>query len=85
MGFEINPYYSCIANKMINGKQCTIAWYVDDAKISHVDSQVVTHVIEKIEERFQKMTVTCGKNIRSSEWILLIQRRAPQRFRCASI
>ena len=24
MGFEINPYDKCIANKIINGNQCTI-------------------------------------------------------------
>ena len=36
-GFELNPYDSCVANKMINGKQCTILWHVDDLKISHVD------------------------------------------------
>ena len=38
-----------------------IAWYVDDNKISHVDPDVVTKVIEKIEERFGKMSVTRGK------------------------
>lgn len=35
MGFELNPYDKCVANKTINGKQCTIAFYVDDNKISH--------------------------------------------------
>jgi hypothetical protein len=34
---------------------------VDDTKISHVDHNVVTGVIEKIEERFGKMQVTRGK------------------------
>jgi hypothetical protein len=57
-GFELNPYDTCVANKLINGKQCTVAWYVDDNKISHVDSNVVTGIIEKIESRFGKMTVT---------------------------
>lgn len=62
IGFELNPYDSCVANKIINGKQCTIAWYVDDMKISHgVDPAVVTEVIEQIEQRFGKMTVTRGK------------------------
>jgi len=46
---------------MINGEQCTIVWYVDDNKISHVDSAVVTKVIAMIEARFGKMTVTRGK------------------------
>lgn len=30
LGFEINPYDLCVANKMINGKQCTVVWNVDD-------------------------------------------------------
>ena len=25
LGFKLNPYDRCVANKMINGKQCTIA------------------------------------------------------------
>ena len=32
-GFKINPYDRCVANKMINGTQCTVAWHVDDVKI----------------------------------------------------
>ena len=47
--FEINKYDQCIANKMMNGKQCTICCYVDDAKISHVDHKVVDEVISAIE------------------------------------
>jgi hypothetical protein len=50
-----------VANCDIDGKQCTIAWYVDDTKISHVDPEVVTRIIEKIEDRFGKMTVVRGK------------------------
>ena len=41
-GFVLNPYDSCVANKMIDGKQCTILWHVDDLKISHMDPAVVT-------------------------------------------
>ena len=36
MGFMINPYDSCIANKIIDRKQCTSACYVDDMKISQI-------------------------------------------------
>jgi hypothetical protein len=61
MGFELNPYDTCVANKTIDGKQCTLVWYVDDTKISHVDGNVVSHVIKKIETKFGKMTVTQGK------------------------
>ena len=46
---------------MVNGKQCTITWYVDDTKISHVESAVVASIINEIEKRFDKMTVTQGR------------------------
>jgi hypothetical protein len=51
-GFEVNPYDWCVANKVINGKQCTILWHVDDLKISHVDPAVVTDVINWLEKVF---------------------------------
>jgi hypothetical protein len=35
MGFEVNPYDPCVVNKMVNGSQMTIWWYVDDLMISH--------------------------------------------------
>jgi hypothetical protein len=36
MGFDINPYDPCVANKIVNGMQTTIRWHVDDLMISHV-------------------------------------------------
>jgi hypothetical protein len=63
-GFEINPYDWCVANKMINGKQCTILWHVDDLKISHVDPEVNTTILGLIDAEFGKeapLTVTRGK------------------------
>jgi len=63
-GFEANPYDLCVMNKTINGKQFTIAWHVDDLKLSHVDPNVVTSVIEDMSERYGKdvpLTVTRGK------------------------
>ena len=32
MGFEINPYDPCVANKIVNGSWCTVMWHVDDLK-----------------------------------------------------
>ena len=61
MGFILNKYDPCVANKMINGKQCTKVWYVDDNKVSHIDSKVVDQIIVAIEEKFGKMTVKRGK------------------------
>jgi hypothetical protein len=51
-----------VANKIIDGKQCTIAWYIENNKVSHVDDKVATHIIELIEARFGKMTITRGKD-----------------------
>ena len=53
-GFTINPYDWCIANKQINGQQCTLVWHVDDMKISHAHSQVVTDIINQLEQEFGK-------------------------------
>ena len=52
MGFKINPYDSCVANKLIDRKQCTIVWYVDNNKISHINPKVVDDVIKQIENNF---------------------------------
>ena len=41
LGFSINPYDKCIANKIINGNQCTISWHVDDCLVSHNDQKVL--------------------------------------------
>ena len=50
LGFTLNPYDKCVANKIVNGKQCTVLWYVDDIKVSHVDKGVVQNVINEIEK-----------------------------------
>ena len=42
LGYVINPYDPCVANKMINGKQMTICWHVDDLIIGYIESSVVT-------------------------------------------
>jgi hypothetical protein len=60
-GFTVNPYDSCVANKIMpDGTQCTVCWYVDDLKISHVLKSVVEDIVKKIEERYGKMTITRG-------------------------
>jgi len=62
-GFEINPYDRCVANKIINCKQCTIRWYVDDNILSHVETSVIDSVINKIEEYFLGLVVERGKDL----------------------
>lgn len=63
-GFEINPYDWCVANKMIDGEQCTVVWHVDDLKISHKDTDVVTSILKQLNDEFGKeapLSVTRGK------------------------
>ena len=59
-GFTINPYDKCVANKVINGKQCTIAFYVDDNKVSHEDRKVVSKVIQTLKQHFGDLKVFRG-------------------------
>jgi hypothetical protein len=50
-------------NKVVNGKQLTVVWHVADCKISHVDPNVVTGLIDQLEEKIgkeSKMTVNRG-------------------------
>ena len=60
-GYELNPYDFCIANRVIDRKQSTVAWYVDDNKASHVDPKVVDALLKKIRSFFGEITVTRGK------------------------
>jgi len=60
LGFSINEYDACVANKLVRGHQLTVCWYVDDLKVSHIDPEVVTNMIRTIEEKFGCMTVKRG-------------------------
>ena len=53
MGFEVNPYDPCVANKLVNGAQCTVCWHVDNLKVSHVDEAVVTAFLLKLTDLYQ--------------------------------
>jgi hypothetical protein len=61
-GFTLNHYDSCVANKIVNGKQFTITWHVDDLKLSHVDDKEVTRVIVWLKRIYgDDMRVSRGK------------------------
>ena len=50
MGFEINPYDPCVANKMVNGMQMTIRWHVHDLMISHLSQDEIVKVVQGIND-----------------------------------
>ena len=63
-GFEWNEYDWCIVNKMIEGKQCTIAWYINDIKMLHAQQEVLEGLLTSLNEEFSKeapLTVTQRK------------------------
>ena len=39
-GFKFNPYDACVANKIVNKKQHTVQFHMDDLMSSHEDSKV---------------------------------------------
>ena len=39
-------------NKIIKGKQCTIAWHMDNLKLSRVDSTVVERMLNQLQDKY---------------------------------
>jgi hypothetical protein len=52
IGFIINPYDPCVANRVVNGKQQTLTWHVDDLKSSHTDPMVNDKFHKWLEEKY---------------------------------
>jgi hypothetical protein len=50
--FIPNPYDPCVANHIMNGKQHTLTWHVDNIKVSHVDSKVNERFLVWLEKTY---------------------------------
>ena len=69
IGFVLNPYDPCVANKVISEYQMTIFFYVNDCKLSHKSSIQMDRMIEYLRKEYEsifevrsgKMTVNRGK------------------------
>ena len=57
LGLSIYSYDRCVANKMINIKQCIIVWYIDDNKLLYVDPIVASDIIEEIKKHFGYLVI----------------------------
>ena len=53
IGFVLNPYDSCIANKIVDRHQLTVVWHVDDLKILHQNENVVTRMITWLRKTYE--------------------------------
>ncbi len=56
IGFELNPYDPCVANKMMDGNQMTICYHVDDLLLAHKDPQNVTNVLQWLQDHNELRT-----------------------------
>jgi hypothetical protein len=60
-GFKMNQYDPCIANKMVNRKQMTVTWHVDDLKASHEEEIELTRLVLFLATKYgDKITVKRG-------------------------
>lgn len=60
IGFKLNPYDSCVANKIIDGHQCTIVCHVDALKISHKNKKVFHNILDYLTAAFGQLSITEG-------------------------
>ena len=59
--FELNPYDRCVANKLVNGKQFTLVWYVDDNKGSHMEFKLSEDLVNYFKSHFGELVVNRGR------------------------
>ena len=57
IGFKVNPYDPCLANRTVNGKKQTFTWHVDDLQSSHVDSKVNDQFLEWLKKKYAFLTI----------------------------
>ena len=53
--FKVNPYDPCVFNRLVEGKQQTILFHVDDCKISHKNSKVNDEFIEVLRQEYERI------------------------------
>ena len=57
MGFIHNTVDTCVMNKIIDGKQCTLVIYVDDILALSVDDTGLEYVIDGLKTAFKEVTI----------------------------
>jgi hypothetical protein len=55
VGFEINPYDQCIANKTVHGTQMTICFHVDDCKLSHHSNRANDNMMDWLCQEYESI------------------------------
>jgi len=63
-GLIMNPYEPCVWNCIIEGKQLTTLFHIDDLMLAHLQPQIVTEHIKKLDGVYgnqDPLTITRGK------------------------
>ena len=58
--FKINLYERCIEKKLVDEHQCTIGWFVEDDKVSHMYENFNSMIADKIEGGIGNLSLTTG-------------------------
>ncbi|KAI2512474.1 Reverse transcriptase (RNA-dependent DNA polymerase) [Fragilaria crotonensis] len=67
IGFVVNPYDPCVANRTVNGKQHTVTWHVDDLKSSHVDPKVNDEFLNWLKKKYASDEIGEVKAVRGHQ------------------
>ena len=54
VGFQLNPYDPCVANKIVDSAQLTVVWHIDNLKVSPVDRGVVTRMSVWLKKNYEQ-------------------------------
>ena len=55
LGFKINAYDPCIANKTVDGTHLTIVWHMDDLKVSYLKTAVVMRMAKWLKTKYEQV------------------------------
>ena len=57
----VNPYDKCVANKIIDGDQCTISWHVDDNIVTYKKQSAIEYIKKLMVKHFGEMDFIEGE------------------------
>jgi len=55
IGFILNPYDPCVANKLVDNTPLTVVWHVDDLKVSHKSEKVVSRMADWLRKTYERL------------------------------
>ena len=67
IGFKLNIQDLCVANKIVDDKQHTIVWHVEDVKSSHVYPKVNDEFIQWTKENDKEKEIGISNFQRGNE------------------